>query len=274
MSGSTTTPPSLTSLAPNTIPPKLINRDQDDVVPREACAPSLNATALVDTPDLTPVPASIQTTTSGARVGRSGTIKKGSAGTRAQQQQASTDAGYEGEVERHGQPNDFIDAESDEDASGAPIPTKSEFHVKKKKLIPIADIPNFLKPDNQEDPVKKSTLKNRNPSTSSHCHPARLPLQRNGTSHAQGRPRASSISSTRSHEAGNHPFPTPGHKFHSSAKESTSDDWKSVEEQRLQEDEKKLKHWKRWGPYVSERQWVSDLITGLPKFLSLTTLGE
>ncbi|KAI9600924.1 hypothetical protein H4Q26_000718 [Puccinia striiformis f. sp. tritici PST-130] len=33
--------------------------------------------------------------------------------------------------------------------------------------------------------------------------------------------------------------------------------YKSVEEQRLEEDAQKRRHWKRWGPYLSERQWAT-----------------
>ena len=33
--------------------------------------------------------------------------------------------------------------------------------------------------------------------------------------------------------------------------------YKGVEKHRLLQDEKKERHWKRWGPYLSERQWVS-----------------
>lgn len=33
--------------------------------------------------------------------------------------------------------------------------------------------------------------------------------------------------------------------------------WETVEEKRLREDEHKLRYWRRWGPYLSERQWVS-----------------
>lgn len=29
-----------------------------------------------------------------------------------------------------------------------------------------------------------------------------------------------------------------------------------VERFRLEQDERKERHWKRWGPYLSERQWV------------------
>jgi hypothetical protein len=29
------------------------------------------------------------------------------------------------------------------------------------------------------------------------------------------------------------------------------------EERRLQEDRRRTKYWKKWGPYVSERQWAT-----------------
>lgn len=31
----------------------------------------------------------------------------------------------------------------------------------------------------------------------------------------------------------------------------------SIEERRLEEDARKLRYWRRWGCYLSERQWVS-----------------
>ena len=34
----------------------------------------------------------------------------------------------------------------------------------------------------------------------------------------------------------------------------------SVEEYRLNQSDRYEKHWKRWGPYVSERQWVSETL--------------
>lgn len=52
--------------------------------------------------------------------------------------------------------------------------------------------------------------------------------------------------------AASHPFPTPGVRS-----ASFFGDYKSVEEERLQESEKKVRHWKRWGPYLSERQWAT-----------------
>lgn len=33
--------------------------------------------------------------------------------------------------------------------------------------------------------------------------------------------------------------------------------YKGVEKYRLLQDEEKERHWKKWGPYLSERQWVS-----------------
>ncbi|EFP74356.1 uncharacterized protein PGTG_00312 [Puccinia graminis f. sp. tritici CRL 75-36-700-3] len=48
------------------------------------------------------------------------------------------------------------------------------------------------------------------------------------------------------------PFPTPGLK-----EKKYFADYKSVEEQRLEEDAQKGRHWKRWGPYLSERQWAT-----------------
>lgn len=42
----------------------------------------------------------------------------------------------------------------------------------------------------------------------------------------------------------------------------------SVEEWRLEQDAKKAAHWKRWGPYLSERQWVRAL-TSSPLLLLL-----
>jgi len=31
----------------------------------------------------------------------------------------------------------------------------------------------------------------------------------------------------------------------------------SVEERRLREDTERKKYWKKWGPYVAERQWAT-----------------
>lgn len=41
---------------------------------------------------------------------------------------------------------------------------------------------------------------------------------------------------------------------------ATDHSWSTVEEKRLDEDLKKENYWRRWGPYLSERQWVSRQI--------------
>ena len=38
--------------------------------------------------------------------------------------------------------------------------------------------------------------------------------------------------------------------------EQLGDEYKGAEKHRLREDDERKKHWKRWGPYVSDRQWV------------------
>ena len=42
-------------------------------------------------------------------------------------------------------------------------------------------------------------------------------------------------------------------------------DYKTVEQYRLDQDNKRERHWKRWGPYVSDRQWVCHLLFLTPK---------
>lgn len=160
----------------------------------------------------------------------------------------NSQAGYEGGVERHGQANDFVDEDdeaSTDDDSKRPTPRRPEVNV--------AKFPDLARGHNR----------NRNPSASSHQHPGRLPLHAKpasrhstgGFKSQQSQPsrRASSITSTRSAEANQHPFPTPGLKL---GPDGIADEWQSTEEARLDEDGRKEKHWKRWGPYVSERQWV------------------
>jgi hypothetical protein len=76
---------------------------------------------------------------------------------------------------------------------------------------------------------------------------------------SKGSRRSLSAGSHRSDYASTKPFPTPGisrSRVHSKASEPGFD-FKSVEEKRLDEDNEKKVHWKRWGPYLSERQWVS-----------------
>ena len=38
-------------------------------------------------------------------------------------------------------------------------------------------------------------------------------------------------------------------------------DYKTVEQYRLDQDNKRERHWKRWGPYVSDRQWVGHRLS-------------
>lgn len=122
--------------------------------------------------------------------------------------------------------------------------------------------------------------RNRNPSMSSHMHPGKLPFHSRAASMSSndsrsrlraGAPerlpsfkRASSASSVRSSEAAMHPFPTPSANGMPTRDPSQSA-YKSQEEYRLDEDERKEKHWKRWGPYLSERQWVRSQPTPIRK---------
>lgn len=41
--------------------------------------------------------------------------------------------------------------------------------------------------------------------------------------------------------------------------QTLGDEYNGAERYRLLQDEKKEKHWKRWGPYLSDRQWVRVL---------------
>lgn len=45
--------------------------------------------------------------------------------------------------------------------------------------------------------------------------------------------------------------------YRAALREKLGDAYVGAERHRLDEDRDKLKHWKRWGPYVSDRQWVS-----------------
>jgi hypothetical protein len=36
----------------------------------------------------------------------------------------------------------------------------------------------------------------------------------------------------------------------------------STEERRLKEDRDRTKYWKKWGPYVAERQWATGKLLG------------
>ena len=44
-------------------------------------------------------------------------------------------------------------------------------------------------------------------------------------------------------------------------KQKLGSDYKTVEQYRLDQDGKRERHWKQWGPYVSDRQWVCHLLS-------------
>ncbi|KDE04639.1 hypothetical protein, variant [Microbotryum lychnidis-dioicae p1A1 Lamole] len=266
-----TSPPSMIMLNSSSNSSSNSSAASAHVVPREACSPSLNATGTKDALESTNTSA-VSTPSAGPAVSgrptRSGTVKKSSKGSSSKQpsrrQDTVTDTGFEGDVEQHGQANDFVDPDdTDEEATtgtsarGSRPPLANAGRGAGSERVSEQIHASFPANFPDEESVARSTFRNRNPSMSSHQHPGRLPLNQrmsSSRSASTGRPRASSISSTRSHEATSHPFPTPGHKAHGGA---PFDGWKSVEEKRLDEDEAKEKHWKRWGPYVSERQWAT-----------------
>lgn len=236
--------------------------------------------------NLSTSPTSLSNTTSN-RIGRSGTLTKKPAKRTPSKQAFRRDsqAGYEGGLERHGQANDFVDEDEDD----------SDDSVKPSQSPPIRPLSSRTKPNSSSQTSSNNLTsedirnalpnfttstsansshhhnphqRNHNPSSSSHQH-GRLPLQSRPaytgsqrTSSASSRRNSrtahssnASATSTRSAEANAHPFPTPGMKSKDS--EGLFHSWKSVEENRLDEDERKEKHWRRWGPYISERQWVS-----------------
>ena len=45
----------------------------------------------------------------------------------------------------------------------------------------------------------------------------------------------------------------------------------SEEEKRLKEDRERTKYWKKWGPYVAERQWATGTKTALTSKTYLLT---
>ncbi|KAI5480730.1 hypothetical protein MNV49_007657 [Pseudohyphozyma bogoriensis] len=216
-------------------------------VPRPAAAPSLNATAspLPSPPIAGAVPSG------GARLSRGSSLRNTTAPSKPQLKRstskqpgqskrsdtAEAEEGYEAGVERHGQANDFVDSDDE------PMPVPKARPQPKQRLSAEA----------VQAALDHSAKRNKNPSRSSHQH-GRLPSRRSSFSASAGsaKARSPSMSSTRSQEAGAHPFPNPGKKGH-----HYDEEWLSIEEKRLAEDGRKEKHWKRWGPYLSERQWAT-----------------
>ncbi|GAA5957841.1 hypothetical protein JCM8115_006264 [Rhodotorula mucilaginosa] len=240
---------------------------KQSVQPREAGAPSLNATA-------SPLPVTQQgvtppLTTSGAKVNK-------------QQQKQADDAhdrGYEGEAETQ---TDAVGGDESDDTTGPNSarasrtnsnaglgrrPTLSKrgesgilgHDYADSQQAAAAASPSLASQRQQADTEKEHPLsehighRNRNPSSASHTHPT-LPVRPGKNGHGGAKARSPSVTSTRSAEATSHPFPTPGFKPNNGFQ---FDKWKSVEEMRLEEDERHEKHWKRWGPYLSERQWAT-----------------
>ncbi|GAA5864922.1 hypothetical protein JCM8547_004237 [Rhodosporidiobolus lusitaniae] len=275
------------SPAPNLsleIPPGQVGLKQT-LSPRAPDEPAIHA-------DASPLPTSndgiAPLVTAGApRLGRAGSIKpkQGSkSAANKQGRRASEDQGYEGGVERHGQANDFVDPDDSDEGpcTGRPAlaATRSSGSGKTTETLKARDHAQggaAVKPQpsstsrnspQQHENIKaslpadfpdaesfaRSMQRNRNPSMSSGQHPGRLPYGRSKSHLGSQKPRSPSMSSLRSVEATSHPFPTPGIKPQNGFE---FDNFKSIEERRLDEDERKEKHWKRWGPYLSERQWAT-----------------
>ena len=72
-----------------------------------------------------------------------------------------------------------------------------------------------------------------------------------------GRPQESNASPTSNGNA-------PG-LYRDKIRQKLGSDYKTVEQYRLDQDNKRERHWKRWGPYVSDRQWVCHLTSCDPK---------
>ena len=63
---------------------------------------------------------------------------------------------------------------------------------------------------------------------------------------------------------GSSPSPANGQEmpktgsFRERLAQQLGDNYKGAERYRLDQDEARKKHWKRWGPYLSDRQWVRE----------------
>lgn len=263
---------------------------KQSIEPREAGQPSLNATASplpVTSAGVTP-----PLTTSGASRNSSNASSpaatstgKPGASTKPSKQarnEANEDRGYEGEIETRGTGGDADD--SDDTMTGRSTGRRPTLNKRGDSGVvhgvdhaeqgrnglqqqPGQSQGRQQQLDEQEHPLSEHlSRKNRNPSQASHAHPT-LPV-RPGRHAPSAKGRSPSVSSARSVEATSHPFPTPGIKQNNGFQ---FDKWKSVEEQRLDEDERREKHWKRWGPYLSERQWVRARATRVSSLQSELT---
>lgn len=50
--------------------------------------------------------------------------------------------------------------------------------------------------------------------------------------------------------------PPPQASYRERLAQKLGNEYKGAEKHRLQQDDNREKHWKRWGPYLSDRQWV------------------
>lgn len=198
-----------------------------------ACFPPMARTGDSKSPGLTlDLPSSNQSQTSEAaqRVRRSGTVKRNNS--------AKPDSGYEAGGE---------EAASPVGAGATPTSDRSGRPAEAQRRVPGST----------------DSLHSRYSSSDS-IFPSR------------GFARSMSSTSHRSEYASHRPFPTPGirdrkasrsssHAPKSATEESAGEEdmadpemtaFKTAEEKRLLDDADKKHHWKRWGPYLSERQWV------------------
>lgn len=206
--------------------------------------------------------ASAQPVDLGSRLGRSGTLTRGkpfdlssSSSSAAQSEdghQSSDDTeGFEGDTERDemsppAQPPRRGDNASETstlrhfphtvDTSAAPSGHGSRAASAARHEFPPGESSDSLHHD-----FRANLMHSRYSSTDSLPH-----FGRSNSNH--------DANHMRSHFASTKPFPTPGLK---STDPFADKDYKSVEEKRLEEDQEKKKHWKRWGPYVAERQWAT-----------------
>ncbi len=82
-----------------------------------------------------------------------------------------------------------------------------------------------------------------------------------------GKPQESNASPTSNGKA-----PEP---YRDKIRQKLGSDYKTVEHYRLDQDNKRERHWKRWGPYVSDRQWVCHhLRLTTRSFVFITFLGN
>lgn len=110
------------------------------------------------------------------------------------------------------------------------------------------------------------------PPSSNHPHARSQPTIGHSYGEGGNRPRARSRSSYSSgydhysefdmsevsHDSAHHGRGLTAHMDSGFEKKSEQPRWETKEEKRLREDEHKLRYWRRWGPYLSERQWVSE----------------